>query len=66
MAGRSDLIDSLSFDLRSDCNCDNLGDKDDGDLTVGDLTVGDLTVGDTDGFDLGAGNETWLLIGCCS
>ena len=66
MAGRSDLIDSLSFDLRSDCNCDNLGDKDDGDLTVGDLTAGDLTVGDTDGFDFGAGNETWLLIGCCS
>ena len=51
MAGCSGFIDSLSFDLRSDCSCESCGDNDNDD-------GGDEIAGDSDDFDLGAGNET--------
>ena len=55
MAGCSGFIDSLSFDLRSDCSCvENFGDDDDNDAAA---------AGESDDFDLGAGNETGVLIG---
>ena len=51
MAGCSGFIDSLSFDLRSDCSCvENCGVDDDGNDAA--------AAGDSDDFDLGAGNET--------